>query len=170
MKACAIVLLFEIIYLFICFGCVGSSLLHGLFPSCSKGKKGLLSSCSAQASHCSGFSVVEHRLQGTQALVAAADGLQSTGSVVVAQLLRNMWDLPKSWVESVSLTLAGRFFTTEPPGNLIIVLWYMQGIGSMTCHIYQNPQNVQVPSLPLNICDSASTDSTSCGSQYYSIY
>ena len=97
---------------------------------------------------CSSWSL-EHRLSscGTQ-----------------AQLLRSMWDLPKSRIESMSLTLAGRLFTTEPPGNLIIVLWYMQGIGSMTCHIYQNPQNVQVPSLPLNICGSASTDSTSYGS------
>ena len=40
-------------YFFI-FGCVGSVLLGGLFFSCSQW--GLLSSCSAQASHCAGFS------------------------------------------------------------------------------------------------------------------
>ena len=40
------------IYLF--FTVVGSSLLHRLSSSC--GEWGLLSSCSAQASHCSGFS------------------------------------------------------------------------------------------------------------------
>ena len=40
-------------YLFI-FGCVSSSLLCGLFSSCSK--QGLLCSCGTQASHCGGFS------------------------------------------------------------------------------------------------------------------
>ena len=40
-------------YLFI-FGSAESSLLHGLFSSC--GKRDLLSSCGAWASHCSGFS------------------------------------------------------------------------------------------------------------------
>ena len=39
-------------YLF--FGCIGSSFLCGLFSSCSQ--QGLLPSCGAQASHCSGFS------------------------------------------------------------------------------------------------------------------
>ena len=28
-----------------------------------------------------------------------------------------MWDLPRSGVETVSPVLAGRFFTTEPPGS-----------------------------------------------------
>ena len=42
-----------LINLFI-FGCAGSSLLHGLFSSC--GERGLLSSCPARASPCSGFS------------------------------------------------------------------------------------------------------------------
>ena len=43
---------FYFIYLlvyFLFFGCVGSSLLHGPFSSCSK--RGLCSSCTAQASH-----------------------------------------------------------------------------------------------------------------------
>ena len=35
------------------FGCAGASLLCGLLSSC--GNQGLLSSCSARASHCSGF-------------------------------------------------------------------------------------------------------------------
>ena len=42
-----------IIYLFIIFGRTGSLLLCGLFSSCSK--RGLLSSCGAQASHCGSF-------------------------------------------------------------------------------------------------------------------
>ena len=46
-------LFFFLINCFI-FGCAGSLLLHELFPSFSE--KGLLSSCSAQASHSGGFS------------------------------------------------------------------------------------------------------------------
>ena len=42
---------FLFIYLF---GCTGSSFLHSAFSSC--GEQGLLSSCGAQASHCSSFS------------------------------------------------------------------------------------------------------------------
>ena len=34
-----------------------------------------------------------------------------------AQLLYDMWDLPGSGMEPVSPALAGRFFTTEPPGK-----------------------------------------------------
>ena len=45
-------LLFKNVYLFI-FGCAGSLLLHGLFSS---GERGLLPSCSGQASHCCRFS------------------------------------------------------------------------------------------------------------------
>ena len=46
--------LFYFIYLFFIFDCAGSSLWSRLLSSCSK--RGLLSSCSAWASHCSGFS------------------------------------------------------------------------------------------------------------------
>ena len=35
-----------------------------------------------------------------------------------AQLLCNMWDLPRSGIGLTSSALAGRFFTTEPPGKL----------------------------------------------------
>ena len=62
------------------FGCVGSSLPCGLF-----------SSCSAQVSDCSGFSVAAHRLwmHGLQQLWHLASAVvvprpQSTGSIVVA--------------------------------------------------------------------------------------
>ena len=60
----------KIIYLF-AFGCVGSSLLCGLFSSCSD--QGLLSSCCVWTSHCSDFSCF-----GTQALGQA--GFSSCGS------------------------------------------------------------------------------------------
>ena len=67
-----------------------------------------------------------HRLWGS---VAAAHGLgvNSCGSRtlehrlgscgMLAQLLCSIWDLPGSGIEPVSPALAGRFFTTEPPGK-----------------------------------------------------
>ena len=44
------------------FGRAGSLLLLGLFPSCDE--QGLLSSCGARASHCSGFSCCRARALG----------------------------------------------------------------------------------------------------------
>ena len=52
-------------------------------------------------------SLGEHRLWGT-------------GSIVVAhglKMLQGTWDLPRSGMETVSPALAGKFFTTEPPGK-----------------------------------------------------
>ena len=51
--------------------------------------------------------VAEHRLQTHR--------LSSCGSR--AQLLRGMWDLPRSGLEPMSPVLAGRFSTTGPPGK-----------------------------------------------------
>ena len=51
--------------------------------------------------------VAEHRLQMRR--------LSSCGSR--AQLLRGMWDLPRTGLEPVSPALAGRFSTTAPPGK-----------------------------------------------------
>ena len=90
----------------------------GFFSSCSE--RGLLSSCSAWASHrgdfppCGarglgavGFSrcsspALEHRLRSCAALAA---------------LLCGMWDLPESEVEPMSPTWPGRFFAISPPGK-----------------------------------------------------
>ena len=52
------------------------------FSSCSE--RGLLSSCSAQISHCSGFSRCRAWAPGTQASVVAAHGFSRAGSLVVA--------------------------------------------------------------------------------------
>ena len=49
----------------------------------------------------------EHRLQTRR--------LSNCGSR--AQLLRGMWDLPRSGLEPVSPALAGRLSTTAPPGK-----------------------------------------------------
>ena len=51
--------------------------------------------------------VAEHRLQTRR--------LSNCGSR--AQLLRGMWDLPRSGLKPVSPALAGRFSTTVPPGK-----------------------------------------------------
>ena len=51
--------------------------------------------------------VAEHRLQTHR--------LSNCGSW--AQLLRDMWDLPRPGLEPVSPALAGRFSTTAPPGK-----------------------------------------------------
>ena len=56
--------------------------------------------------------VAEHRLQMRR--------LSSCGSR--AQLLRGMWDLPRSGLEPVSPALAGRFLTTAPPGKPLAAL------------------------------------------------
>ena len=54
--------------------------------------------------------VAEHRLQARR--------LSSCGSR--AQLLRGMWDLPRSGLEPVSPGLAGRLSTTAPPGKPLV--------------------------------------------------
>ena len=74
------------------------------------------------ASHCSGFSCC-----GAQALghVDSSCGTQ-------AQLLCGLWDLPGSGIESVSLALAGRFFTTKPPGKP----WFTLSRVCMHCLTY----------------------------------
>ena len=97
------------------FFCTESSLLHRLFTSSRQW--GLLSSCSAQASHCSGFSCCS---QGLRSQVVAIPRLWSTSSVVAAHgalLLHGMWDLPRSGIKPVSPALAGRYFNTELPGK-----------------------------------------------------
>ena len=71
--------------------------------------------------------VAEHGLQGAQASLVVSHGLSSCDSWALehrlssggtqAQLLCDMWDLPGSGTEPMSLALAGRLFTTEPPGK-----------------------------------------------------
>ena len=67
------------------FGCVESSLLHGLLSSCCEW--GLLSSGSVWASHCSDSWATEH-------------GLSSCGAQ--AQLLCGMWDVHRPGIEPVA--------------------------------------------------------------------
>ena len=74
---------FAILNYFIClFGCAGSLYLHRLFSSC--GKRGLLSSCGAQASHCNGFSCRGAQSLECSGFSSCSSRVWSTGSVIVA--------------------------------------------------------------------------------------
>ena len=64
--------------------------------------------CSVWVSHCSGFSYC-----GAWAL--GHSGFSSCS--LQAGLLFGNWDLPKLGIEPLSPALAGRFFSTEPPGK-----------------------------------------------------
>ena len=74
--------------------------------------------------------------RGRQAL---ARGLSSRGCRALARrlsscgtqslLLQGMWDLPKSGIGPVSPALAGRFFSTEPPGKPLL-LFINEDIGN----------------------------------------
>ena len=99
------------------FGCVGTSLLRAGFLQLWQA--GATLRCSAQASHCGGFSCCGVRALGTRAL---EHRLSSCGSR--AQLLRGMWDLPGPGVEPMSPALAGRFLTTAPPGEAPGILFF----------------------------------------------
>ena len=85
-------------FLIFIFGCTGSSIAVQAFG----GERGLLSSCGAQALHCGGFSCCR------------AQALEHSGSVVGAHRLSCS---STCRVEPRSPPLAGRFFTTEPPGK-----------------------------------------------------
>ena len=85
------------------------------------------SSCGAEASHCDDFSCCRHGLQGARASAVSVfrfnrcssrgleHRLNSCGPQ--AQLLCNMWDVPRPGIELVSLALAGGLLTSEPSGK-----------------------------------------------------
>ena len=97
-------------------GYVGSSLLRAGFSSCS-----MLSSCGTGAWEPSGFSSCGAQALGPPALVVVALRLSCSPSIgscgTQAQLLRSMWDLPRTGIEPVSPALAGGFLTTAPRGK-----------------------------------------------------
>ena len=105
-------LIYLFIYLFI-FGCVGSSVRARAFSSCGKrgplfiAVRGPLFIAVRGPFSIAAPPVAGHRLQ-TRRLSNCGSG---------AQLLRDMWDLPRPGLEPVSPALAGRFSTTAPPGK-----------------------------------------------------
>ena len=71
----------------------------------------------------------EHRLQGVWASVVAASGLQSTGSIVVVHGFscpKECWGLCGPGVEPTSPALTGGFFTTEPPGKALLLVFILR--------------------------------------------
>ena len=79
--------------------------------------------------------VAEHGLQSTRTSVVVALGFSSHGSRALehrlrgcstwAELLLEMWDLPRSGAETVSSALADVLFTAEPPGKPLIVFFFL---------------------------------------------
>ena len=93
-------------------------MLHRLFSHCGKWR--LLFTYGMKPSHCCGFSWCRARaLQHMDFSSCGSRALEPRHSSCStwALLLHNMWDLPGPGVEPLSPTLAGRFFTTEPPGK-----------------------------------------------------
>ena len=90
------------------------------FSSC--GEQGLCSGCDGRTSL-----FAEHKLQGVWASRVAACGLSNCGSWAPAHGLSScgtgawlpcsMCDPPRPGIEPMSPVLAGRIFTTEPPGK-----------------------------------------------------
>ena len=85
------------------FGCAGPCSLTGFSLAVSRGS----SRYGAWARGCKGFrssgsQTVEHRLNS---------------SATQASLLCGIWDIPGSGIKFTSPGLAGRFFTSEPPGK-----------------------------------------------------
>ena len=97
-----------IYYLFIFVAALG--LFRCMWTSSGCSSWGLLSRCRARASHCSGFSCGA----GTR----GAGRHSSRGAR--AQLLCGTWGLPGAGIRSMPPALAGRFFTSRPPGESLI--------------------------------------------------
>ena len=114
------------------------------FSSC--GEQGLLSSCSAQASHHCGFSCC--RAWGL------GHGLSSRGTR--AKLLCSMWDLRRTGMEPKSPALAGRFLTTGPPGKSCTIAfeYTMASVQfssvAQSCPTLCDPMNRSTPGLPVH--------------------
>ena len=103
------------IYIFI-FGCAESLLLCGCFSSCSTraASGSVFSYCGALALGCTGFCSCGARAQELQ-LPGPEHRLSGWRTWVYLPL--GMWDLPGPGIKPVSPALAGRFFTTVPPGK-----------------------------------------------------
>ena len=105
-------------FLKIIFGWAGSWLLHGPFSSC--GKQGLLFIATHGLLIVGGLFLLWSKAPGHM-------GFPSCGTWALehrpsscgtwAMLLQGRWDLPRSGIEPVSPDLAGRFFSTKPPGK-----------------------------------------------------
>ena len=98
-------------------------------------------SCGAQASHRGGFSCHRAWALGHMGFSSCVHGIHRCRSWALehrrnscgtqtqllrgtqTQLLRSTWDLPGSGIKPGSPALAGRFFTTDPPGKSLFFLF-----------------------------------------------
>ena len=86
------------------------------FSSCSKWE--LLSGCSAQASHCGGFSCGAWALDHKRFSSCHSQPHNWLNNCVSqASLLCGKWNLPRPGIELLSPALQGGFLTTGPPGT-----------------------------------------------------
>ena len=88
------------------------------FSGCSE--QGLVCSCSAQASHCGGFSCWGAQVLGCVGFSRCglqAPELRLSGSGTSAQFPHGMQDLPRAGIKVVSPALQGEFLITGPPGK-----------------------------------------------------
>ena len=93
------------VFIYLFFGCGGSSSLTQAFSSCSE--QGLL------LSWCAGFSLQWLLLLGNTSSRAWPQSL-----VHGLSCIWGMWSLPRPGIESVFLVLQGKFFTSGWPGKL----------------------------------------------------
>ena len=75
--------------------------------------------------HGCGYQALEYRLNSCSAQT---------------QVLRSMWDLPRSGIEPMSPALAGGFFTFEPPGKPPKA--YLLGQGKLTLYLWSRNCNM----------------------------
>ena len=101
------------------YGRAGSWLLLGLFSSC--GEQGLLSSCSAWASHCGGFSCCGAQAVGYSGTWPLGSRAQAQSLWFMGLVVCGTWDLPRPGIKPVSPAVPGRFFTTEPAGKPLVL-------------------------------------------------
>ena len=130
-------------YLFIGFGCIGSSWLRARFSL-------VVASRAYSSLWCAGFSLqwlllLQSTGSRVQASVVVAHRLSSCGSW--ALLLHGMWDLPGPGLKPISPALAGKFLTTVPPGKpsilLLMGIWVVSSVGLF---VYPGP-----PCLPTHV-------------------
>ena len=116
------------IYLF-----MAKTVLHCCMQTVSSCRdQGLPSSCSAQGSHCSGFSCCRAQVLGMWASVLVAQRLRSCSSRALehrlsscdaqAQWLHGMWNPPGPGIEPMSPVLAGGFLSTATKEGCFYIL------------------------------------------------
>ena len=94
----------------------GSLLLPGIFSSC--GEQGLLQLwCTEFSLQCLLSWSTDFRGCGFSSCGSWALRHRPSSCGARALLLCSMWDLPGSGIKPISPALAGKFFTTEPPGK-----------------------------------------------------